>query len=188
MTATKGGEVSVSKFHRVFGKALGVALEMTLLVEETLAVIGEYDLRGRPEFENRGSNFLRVFHPAIADGDMSQEGRRSGTIQFVPWVDGATALGYRLVLRYDPESLSPWIRLARFDEAGIFLLSKFVNLDFLSKRSDGFIPVYVKVKTSDRPKPIYLEISAEADDEKVIVKIRRVAESKVPSYLAEATI
>lgn len=187
MKAKKGGEVSVSKFHRVFGKALGVALEMILPVEETLAVIGEYDLRGRPEFENRGSNFLRVFHPAIADGDMSQEGRRSGTIQFVPWVDGATALGYRLVLRYDPESLSPWIRLARFGEERIFQLGKFVRLDFLSMRSDGFVPVYIKAKI-DQSKSIYLEISADGDDEKVIVKVRRVAKSKVPLYLAEATI
>jgi hypothetical protein len=178
--------LSKTKYHRIFGRDLRVGLEMTLPVDSRITVAGEIDLTGQPEFVSKGRNFLRVFHPAFANADMSQKDRRSGRIQFVPWVDSSQAVGYRLVLTYDPDSLTPWVRLARFDEQQVFQPGKYVNLDFLTKRATGFVTTYAKVKGMDHSKPVYLEISADANDDKSVVSVRRVAEGKVPRYLAEA--
>lgn len=179
---TEARTVSFTKSHRIFGKALKVALETTFPVDTKLAIIGEWDGRNNPEFVHRGPTCLRVYHPAYADGDLAD--KESGTIEFFPWIDGTAALYHRLSLRFNPREHT-WIRLARFGEDAPFgfetLDRPFVNLDFYSNRADGFIPLYVKIKTPTGF--VYLVIESQASDERVFVSVKRVSESDVPAVL-----
>ncbi len=176
---------SFTKSHRIFGKALKVALETTFPVETKLTIIGEWDGRNNPEFVHRSPTCLRVYHPAYADGDLAE--KESGTIEFFPWIDGTDALYHRLSLRVNPRERI-WVRLARFGEELAFGFDSpdrlFVNLDFHSHRADGFIPLYVKINT--RTGFVYLVIESRASDEGASVSIKRVSESDVPDALVSA--
>jgi len=184
-TEIRSIRISPTKFHRIFGKALKVALETTFPVGTELVTISKWDGRNNPEFVYRGSNSLRVYHPAYANGDLSE--KESGVIQFIPWVDGTEALYHRLSLRYNLQDRSTWIRMARFGEDSIFDPDQsFVNLDFFSIRSDGFIPIYVKISTKTLSGFTYLMIEGQASDEGASILIKKVVESDVPDILVMA--
>lgn len=188
-------EVSGLKFHSLYGRHLAVALEATFAGDEIITVLVEElnfpDLI-YPALVIRQTReeVRRVYYPAIADGDMA--GKTDGQIIFLPWVDETEVRFHRLVFRLRPakgkNNKFPWVRFGRFgeDDAFGFIVTRspYIALDFMSKRADEFVPLYVK--TQDGSRFVYFVLSAEAGEEAVTLKVQWVNESEVPLHLAEA--
>lgn len=178
------GEIVGNKFHKVAG-SLSVALEATFPSGENLEYSPEFSF---PELINRTNPLVtRVYHPARNQGDLNNGGLR---IVFIPWMMNEAEF-HRLVFR-GKGGESKEIVFARFpqvvdgkvidDKTFGFVPSKppFINLDFFSKRSDEFTPLFVKIDGH------LFKISAEIGEEEVALVISKVPKVEVPSHLAAA--
>lgn len=183
----KTRETSYTKFHSIFGSVLKVALETTFPSSSEIKVIGDWDGRN-VGFVHRNGFCQKIYHPAYTNGDVSE--RESRVIDFISWVDGTEAQGHRLCLRAKVKGgkFSAWIKLARFEEDKVFGFEDpkkpYVNLDFFSRRSESFIPVYVKIIIPSAP-VTYLGIEGNASDEAVSLIISRLGLKSVPKILAD---
>lgn len=188
---TQSGETHVSnnKFHRVFGRELCVSLEATLdsSSSEELQINPELYDRNQDLIFRKG-NCWRVSHPARVNGDVSEQD--DAEIQFLPWFSGPPVLFYRLCFRLRPitGNIFPWFQFGRFGEEKSFgfnpKYSEYLALDFFSKRTDEFVPIFVKFQVDKGF--IYFVIEGRVGESGAALKIRRVAEFEVPPHLASA--
>lgn len=178
-----------SKFHRIFGKELTVALESTLdMFSDKEFEIDRNLYAGNKDLIFRNDNCWRVYYPARVDGDILTD--NDAKIVFLPWFSGPEVMYNRLTLRCRPITgrVYRWMAFARFDEEKPFsfsLAKTFINLDFYSKRNNQFLPLFVKVK-ADGEDFIYFVLEGSWGEAEVTLNIRRVAESDVPPHLASA--
>jgi len=185
--------LSWNKFHPIFGKTLKVAFETSFpphSMELDFSEVPEGVDRSQLLFANGFA--MKVYHPAFADGDVSEKDQ--GITMFIPWVDEETAQYHRLVFRRDPKSTARVV-FARFGEKEPFMFElgrSYINLDFESK-TDSFVPVYARIDMPGKPL-VYLVIYAksvankEVDREAhladtVVVLAKRVGEAEVPDHL-----
>jgi len=179
-----------TKFHRVYGKELTVALESTLDPNSDKELDVDRGLYGNNEhLIFRNGDCWRIYYPAIAEGDIRTD--LEAVINFLPWFSGPEVLYNRLVLRARPitGSVYQYIMFARFGEEKAFAFSKdrpFINLDFFSKRNEKFLPLFVKVKT-DNGGFTYFVLEAQWSEDAVTLKISVVAQSEVPPHLEAAS-
>lgn len=175
-----------TKFHRIFGKELTVALE------STLDVLSGKELEFDPDLYDGNNNLIfrdgdcwRAYYPARCEGDITQDAE--ARIVFLPWFSGPEVLYNRLVLRWRPitSKVYRWMAFGRFGEEKPFSFSQakpFINLDFFSKRNNQFLPLFVKVKT-DSGEFVYFVIDGQWGETEVVLNIRRVTETQTPPHL-----
>ncbi len=179
-----------SKFHRLFGKGLAVALEATLEVGSGELDFDPEQIGGKPNQELlfRNGDCWRAYFPAVSDGGI-QEGNGAVIVRFIPWFTGPNVLFYRICLRARPlyGNTFRWLRFGRFGEEAPFGFSPakpFINLDFFSQ-SQEFNPLYVKV-AGDNEEFIYFKVEAEWSEDGPALKLTRVNEQEAPLYLQAA--
>jgi hypothetical protein len=173
--------VSWSKYHPVFGRKLKIFLEATY------PPFSDLDLAETPEGLDRSrmlyadSWVMRVYHPAIVEIDSATN--LTKRILFVPWVtDGPEPLYYRLCFIKNSDAL---IVMARFGEDKPFRFAlghPVINLDFLSRRPEGFLPVFIKIVTVDKA-TTYLKVEATSSESGVEVTISCISELEAPDHL-----
>ncbi len=188
-------QVSDQKFHRLYWRDLAVALEATFAGDTPIKLVGEVNfpelIFPAPEIHLTREEVRRVYHPAIADGDMAE--KTEGKITFLPWVDETEVQFHRLVFRLRPAGGNKkfrWVKFGRFGEDSAFgfnvlVHSPYINLDFMSKRAESFVPLFAKVHDGGSGF-VYFELSAEVCEEAITLKVKRVAETEAPPPLAEA--
>lgn len=188
MSDDTGQTVSYTKFHPVFGAALKVALETTFSPEVELLFPDVPEGLDLSKLIYDDVSVRRVYHPAVVSGDMKD--KTEAIISFLPFVDQAEALYHRLCFRTKVKQgkFAYQVMLGRFGEENPFgfsdLNKPYINLDFLSKREDGFVPLYVKVVAEGEF--VYFEIRATADEDSVVLAVRRLSEYEVPAHLARS--
>lgn len=200
---TPGSElkISKSKFHPLYGRALGVALEARLFIDPSkkLSVAEEYK-----HLVHAGKDQALMYYPAIANGDMQEN--LAGEITFVPWFSGRElAAGHRLQFRirsFDKNSKQlPSIWFARTGELQAFNgkpqpgkrkkeSSKgeiFFHLDFFSKREEEFLSLFVKIR--DGNDDIFFVIEAGQEEntpEYAMLHTGRIRPEEAPECLIKA--
>lgn len=197
-----GPEISGQKFHRLFGRDLAVALEATFAGDTEIKFSDETsqsewfstlvrEIKPAPEIHLTKEQSRRVYFPAMLKLSADMAAQKEGEIKFLPWVDETEVQFHRLVFRLRPtgEKKIRWVRFGRFEEDNAFGFnlwteSAYINLDFFSKRANEFVPLYVKVQVG--ADFVYFLLSAEAREEAVTLKVRRVEAAAVPPHLAEA--
>lgn len=179
---------SNSKFHRLFGKELCIALEATLEIDSGELEFDAGLFGGRPNQDllYRKGDCWRAYFPAVSDGDIRRDSE--AIIRFVPWFAGPNVLFYRICLRVRPlySNAFRWLKFGRFGEEEPFGFSPakpFINLDFFSQSREEFKPLYVKV--ADNKEFIYFVIGAEWSKGPVL-KLKRVEEQDAPPHLQAA--
>lgn len=184
--------ISPTKFHRIFGKELAVALEVIFDLSggtnknKVVPLIESFQF---PELVKCFDDVVRVYHPAIGEGDVNHPDGL--TIKFVPWVDVSGVSNYRLLFRQLPKSKSRksekrWMKAGRFDEEKTFGFpdAGFIGLDFVSVREE-FTPVFFKLLADDGSF-FYVVISAKMEEGEAVLSAHRVNESEVPPHLQTA--
>lgn len=172
--------IRVTKWHPIFGKDLEIALEATLNKNADF----NYDSNLLGERMIHASPYQRkVYHSAIlADSNET-------TIKFIPCFEGKVEY-YRLCLWGKGISKKPFfVRFARFGEDKSFgfnnLSRPYINLDFFSKRSDKFIPVFVKILDRKSGETIFLVIEGDfvEAENSIVFTVRKISSSEVPPFL-----
>ncbi len=186
----KTANSSNSKFHRLFGKELCVALEATLEVGSGELEFNTELFGGKPNQEllYRKGDCWRAYFPAVSEGDV-QEGNEAA-VRFVPWFTGPNVLFYRVCFRLRPMfGVSyRWLAFGRFGEEkpfGFQTAKPFINLDFFSQSRSEFKPLYVKI-SGDNKEFIYFKIEAEWSEDGPALKLARVNEQDAPPHLQAA--
>lgn len=200
---TPGSELKVStnKFHPLYGRALGVALEARLFIDPSkkLSVDEEYK-----HLVHAGQDQALMYYLAIANGDMQKN--TAGEITFVLWFSGRElAAGHRLQFRirsFDRNS-KQLPRIWFFAESGKPVFdgksqpgkkkkesSKgeiFFHLDFFSNRKEEFLPLFVKIWDEGEWIFFVLEASLEENaPEYAILHARRIHPGEAPECLIKA--
>ena len=138
-------EISSNKFHPLYGRVLGVALEARCIIDPSvpIQIDGKYEhLITRP---SEGGNLLLVHYPAIVAGSDMKESQR-GKITFVPPLPAVRtkADGHRLQFRVcsfrKNSPLLAKIWFARWGEDKVFRAEKPKKL----------IKVYINRKREER--------------------------------------
>lgn len=174
--------IRVAKWHPAFGKDLEIALEATLNKNADF----NYD----SNLLNSGMIHLlnekrKVYHPAVVEDNSTSK----RTVRFIPCFAGKVEY-FRLCLWGKGISKKPFfIRFARFGEDKTFGFNDssrpYIGLDFFSKRSETFIPVFVKVLDRESGEMIFLVIEGafvEAENS-IVFTIRKISASEVPPIL-----
>lgn len=201
--ATPGSEleVSKSKFHSLYGRALGVALEARLFIDPSkkLSVDEEYK-----HLVHAGKDQALMYYLAIANGDMQEN--TAGEITFVPWFSGRElAAEHRLQFRirsFDKNS-KQLPRLWFFAESGSPAFNGkpqpgrkkkesskgeiFFHLDFFSNRKEKFLPLFVKIW--DEGECVFFVLEARMEEntpEYAMLHTRRVRPEEAPECLIKA--
>jgi hypothetical protein len=203
---TQDPNFSDSKFHRLFGKCLSVALEATFPLDVDLTfpngaiynneliytpspdAVRKAYAQGQPQNLRR-----RVYHPALEEGDLTKQD--AAAIKFVPWVDDAGVQFYRMLFRLRPldgggGKAFRWMQFGRSSEDKPFSFNPqdpkkcFIYLDLMSKTSE-FKPVYIKVQ-KDTKDFCYFVVEVEVSADGVAIKARKVAAQEVPLHLSQA--
>lgn len=186
----KRKNLSNSKFHRLFGKELCIALEATLEVGSGELEFDAELFEGRPNQDLlfRNGDCWRAYFPAVSSGDIQES--NEAAVRFIPWFIGPNVLFYRICLRARPlyGNTFRWLRFGRFGEEepfGFQLAKPFINLDFFSQSREEFKPLYVKVEGNNR-EFIYFVIEAEWSEDGPALKLARANEQDVPPHLRVA--
>lgn len=175
-------DIRVTKWHPVFRKDLMVAIEATLNINTDF----NYDSNLLGEGMIRVSEHQRkIYNPAVVYDSHDSIGTR--TIKFVPCFNGKVEY-FRLCLWGKGISLKPFfIRFARFDEEKSFGFNDpskpYIYLDFFSKKSDQFIPVFIKVLNRESGEMIFQMIEAKFDDTGIQLTVKKVSSAEVPPTL-----
>lgn len=203
--ATQNPNFSGSKFHRLYGKCLSVALEATFpldadlrfLVPELYTAELVYNPSHevvRRAYSQSQLDYLRrrVYHPALEEGDMTKQDNVK--VKFIPWVDDTDAQFYRILFRLKPldggGKTFRWMQLGRFGEEKPFGFDPqnpkkcYIYLDLLSKTSE-FKPVYTKVQR-DTGDFTYFVIEVAVAEDGVTLSAREVEPREAPEHLAKA--
>ncbi len=173
--------IRVAKWHPAFGKDLEIALEATLN--------NNADFNYDSSLLNSGMIHLlqdkrKIYHPAVIAND-STGGR---IIRFFPCFAGKVEC-FRLCLWGKGISKKPFfIRFARFGEDKSFGFNDssrpYIGLDFFSKRSDTFIPIFVKILDRESGEMIFLVIEGDFEAENSIVfTVKKITSAEVPPIL-----
>ena len=176
--------VSRMKFHPVFGGDIRAALEVTMPPDTELVVTnGEL----MPELVYRNALYLRVYNPAVVEGNLA-EGDQSARIIFTPWVDESAAEYYSLVLWGQAAGAKNFsVHFGRFGEDACFIYEpskKFhIHLDFFGKRKDQFIPLYARVRDRRNNEVVNLLIEGVTGETADELLLRRVEFSELPPCL-----
>lgn len=170
--------IRVAKWHPVFRKDLMVALEATLNINTDF----NYDSNLLGEGMIHVSPYQRkVYHSAmIADSNET-------TIKFIPCFDGKVEY-YRLGLWGKGISKKPFfLSFARFGEGEAFGFNDpskpYIYLDFFSKKSEQFIPIFIKVLNRENGEMLFRMIEAKFDDTDIQLTVKKVSSAEVPPTL-----
>jgi len=182
---------SNSKFHRLFGKELCVALEATLEVGSGELEFNTELFGGRPSQDllYRSGDCWRAYSPAVSSGDIRENDE--AVIRFVPWFTGPNVLFYRLCFRGRPlfqRDDFRWLAFGRYGEEKPFGFNPskpFINLDFYSRLQGEFKPLYVRVEEG-RNRFVYFVIRAEWSEDGPMLKLARVNGQDTPPCLQAA--
>lgn len=176
--------IRVAKWHPVFGKDLMVGLEATFDIKDKF----DYDRNliedGMICLVPKLQPVLRkVYSSAIVD-DVND----IRTIKFVSCFSGKVEY-YRLCFWGKGIYKKPFFVLfARFGEDKSFRFNDtsrpYLHLDFFSKRSDTFIPVFVKILDRESGEAVFLIVEGRFEEEGTIeLTIRKIAATEAPPTL-----
>lgn len=192
------GTVSRSKYHSLWrGNALGVALEVEILSDPPMTVLDEQLNKPHLTFVSpQAPDKLYVYHPAVADGDLTI--KATGDIWFVNWADLSTAQAWRLVLRvrssHKTNSIKAVYQLAGESEVQTF---RFAAKDGCPAR-DGYrkvrftpgpdvnIPVHIKLR--DDRGVCYIGLVLESQGHGLHLRTCRLQKHEVFAELAATAI
>lgn len=171
--------ICVAKWHPVFRKDLMVALEATLNINTDFY----YDSNLLGEEMIRVSEHQRkIYNPAVVYDSIGTR-----TIKFIPCFNGKIEY-YRLCLWGRGISKKPFfVRFARIGEDKSFGFNNssnpYLNLDFFSKRSERFIPVFVKILDRESGETVFLVVEGQFQEDAVELTVKLVSATEVPSTL-----
>lgn len=180
-------EISGKKFHKIAGP-LQVALEATFPSGEKLKYEKSFAFLDLV-FSSREGLVQRVYHPASTAGSPGNGGLK---IVFFPWIQNEAQF-HRLVFNGRGPGIEDVI-FARFprvvngkvidDKVFGFKPKKapYINLDFFGKRTEEFIPLFVRVDSQ------LLKIEAEIQEEEVSLNIIQVTMEEAPPHLGATCV
>lgn len=187
------GQGPFKKFYPIIGRELGIALEATFYLDPSFRAELPDDPRYKFLVYYDPAKFLtRFYFPATVGGEIGTP--KGQNISFVPWIDRSQAAFHRICLRARKDNRTRsfnWLSLARMSEDTDFGFTPiydkgeaYISLDFFSKRSNVFLPVFVRAKKQDGEDYDYFVIEAEEKpeeaDKEIVLTVRTVEASQVP--------